>query len=107
MSHIPRRITVADQRANNIKPEEGDIFECVLTTPDGPKVMWFQAVGDGGSASCDGCFGDIDFSSDEDENHETYCTDLPGGCNVSNTIYKPACDESVVKLTLHRLEGNK
>lgn len=102
-----RRLTVAEQRASNIKPEEGDIFECVLSTPDGPKVMWFQAVDDGGSSTCEECFGDIDFDPDGINDPETYCTDLPGGCNVNNTIYKPACDESITMLAVHRLEGHK
>jgi hypothetical protein len=99
-----KRYTIADQLADRIKPEDGDIVECALTTPDGQKIVWLQAVDDGGTCLCDGCFGDIDFSTDPGE-VETYCTDLPGGCNVHNTIYKPACDESLVMVTLHKLEG--
>ena len=100
-----RRLTIADQQSSNLKPEVGDTFECVLTTPDGQKTVWLQAVDDGGTATCEGCFGDIDFAPADDDDTETYCTELPGGCNVHNTIYKPACDESLVMVTLHKLEG--
>lgn len=104
---MSKRYTIADQHASNIRPEVGDVCEVVLTTPDGPKTVWLESVYDGGSASCEGCFGDIDFNDDPDREGNSYCNDLPGGCNTANSIYKPACDESRVMVAVLRLEGRR
>lgn len=104
---MSKRITIQDFMESTIRPDVGDLCEVVLTTPDGQKTVWLESVYDGGSASCEGCFGDIDFNDGPDGDTETYCTDLPGGCNTANSIYKPACGESKTMLVLHRLEGNR